>query len=105
MELVNHYLSISPHAIFFHLKELWNEQAITATPDMAALIEEQGIDRHTYKEQYYSKESYTFEGAQEFYRMCMGFLILLIDKQDFHAIPQVFEYEEMIRSWMEAQDS
>lgn len=96
MELVLSYLKTNHVTTFIYVKEMWLEKGILATPDIASVIESMGISRHMYKQAYMSNDPYVFNGIQEFYRMCLGFLIYLIDQQEFDKIISVFQYVEMV---------
>lgn len=103
MELVVTYLKSNYVAMFSCVKDMWEKDGIQSTPEIATIIEDIGISRHMYKKAYHSNESYRFEGMQEFYKMCLGFLLYLIDQQEFNAIPTVFEYEQVVHKYNEEQ--
>lgn len=96
MELVSTYLNSNYVSLFGHVKNMFYRGGIHSTPEIASLIEQSGISRHMYKKDFYSTEPYEFKGAQEFYKLCLGFVIFLIDEQRFDSIEQVFEYEKMV---------
>jgi hypothetical protein len=105
MELVNMYVQLNHVPLFVHVKQLWETDGIRATPIMASLIEDAGIPRNLYRNLYFSNEPLTFEGKNDFYKTCLGFILHLIDAQDFENIPVVFEYENMVHEYNEGQDS
>ena len=103
MELVLSYLQANYATTFVYLKNIFLEKGIQATPDMASTIESMGISRHMYKNEYHSNEPYSFNGPQEFYHMCLGFLIYLIDQQEFDKITEVFQYVDMVKAFNDSQ--
>jgi hypothetical protein len=101
MELVSVYLYSDYRSLFQYAKKLWGQNQIQATPEMAALIEKQGITRHMYKE----LKTVTIETLEEFYRNCLALLIYAIDYQSFGDISAVFDSESIIMAELEKEKS
>lgn len=92
MELVSQYTSRDYRTIFFHIKDLWLHQKIKATPAMASLIEQRGINRHSYER----IDTLNTESIQELYRNLLFIIIYAIDMQSFNDIQYAFDSEELI---------
>jgi hypothetical protein len=92
MELVSIYLHGDYRSLFQHVKKMWHQNHVKATPDMAAFIEQQGITRHMYMSE--MEVGHDTQTQQDFYRSCLAFIIYVVDMQLFENIEHIFDLEE-----------
>lgn len=91
MELVTLYMKNDYRSIFYECFRMWSKGRIQSTPDMATLIEKQGITRHMIKKDLIA--SHNVQDMKTFYKGCLAFLIYYIDEQAFDHIDNIFAIE------------
>lgn len=96
MELVSQYLTSSLRYRLSCVLVLWKQEGVWATPEMASLIEEVGITRHSFDNRCRTILSNGFEmyTEEEQAGAVLAFIIYCIDHQDFDSIYQIVEHDE-----------
>jgi|GEM_PF-4460943 len=92
MELVHQYMSTSLFFQCCYVIQLWNEQGIKATPEIASFIEKEcGITRDVFKQQIY-QSGYLFpkDNNEEACKLILAYIIYCIDYQCFQELGKTF---------------